>query len=275
MHLNELSNEKKENSLNSQVIKFACGVLVVAVLYAGGIFALYAYSFPGEIVADHGVWGQFGDFFGGTLNPIFAILSLLAILGTLIIQSRELSHSTLALREQSEYLNLQAFENTFFSMIQLSNENVKTFDLEETESRDECFPGRGAFRFLLIRLSDSYDRTSRYNVDGLDERQVITEAYEVFYNSNHRFVGHYLGGLERMFEFIEKRRPLEKEQYYFIVKAQLSANELKLLFYNSLVAGGVMGIDNMNKYKMFDKLPTKLLLNESLHASLINPVGGY
>jgi hypothetical protein len=255
--------------LDSTVNKIAAFMLLIAIVCCGTVAYTYRSHFSGDLVSTHEAWGQFGDFFGGTLNPILAMLSLFAILGALIIQSRELSHSTSALREQSEHLSLQAFENTFFAMIQINSDNVRGLDLEDTEKSDGYNPGRGAFRFLVLRLKAAYDFSSKYSGEGKDEREVIGLAYKNFYSLNDRFIGHYLSGLERVIEFIEIRRPVDRRQYYLIVGAQLSQNELILLFYHSLSCSGVLGIENLNKFLFFEKLPVKSVFNEQLHLPLI------
>lgn len=258
---------------DSTVNKIAALMLIIAVICCATVAFVYRSNFPGSIVASHEAWGQFGDFFGGTLNPILAMLSLFAILGALIIQSRELSSSTSALKEQSEHLSLQAFENTFFAMVQINSENVRSLDLEDTEKSDGYNPGRGAFRFLVSRLKISYEFTSKYNAAGKDEREVISLAYSNFYTSNDRFIGHYLSGLERIIEFIEMRRPADKGQYYLVVGAQLSQNELLLLFYHSLGCSGVLSVENLNKFNFFDKLTDKSLFNTQLHLPMISKIG--
>ena len=62
---------------------------------AGMVMAIFAYrwQFNGPASADPAVWGQFGDFLGGTLNPVFAYLSFTALVITLALQTRQLSLS--------------------------------------------------------------------------------------------------------------------------------------------------------------------------------------
>ncbi len=69
-------------------------------------------------------WGQLGDYFGGTLNPLFGFVSVLALLITLIVQSkelrlstRELRHSSAALEGQNRAIERQSFEQTFFAWL--------------------------------------------------------------------------------------------------------------------------------------------------------------
>lgn len=261
---------KVETVFDSTVNRIAGLMLLLAVACCIGVAYEYRKNFPGDVIATHEAWGQFGDFFGGTLNPILAMLSLFAILGALIIQSRELSHSTAALREQSDHLSLQAFENTFFAMLQINSENARGLDLEDTEKSEGYNPGRGAFRFLVSRLKTAYELASKKNSNGKDEREVIAAAYQVFSSTNDGFIGHYLNGLERVIEFIELRSPADREQYYLIVCAQLSQNELILLFYHSLRCSGLLAIENLNKYGFYEKLPSRSLFNEKSHQSLTN-----
>ena len=54
------------------------------------VIGKYMLNFPGPLSAEQDVWGQFGDYLGGTLNPILSFLSLLALLFTIILQSLEL-----------------------------------------------------------------------------------------------------------------------------------------------------------------------------------------
>lgn len=76
-------------------------------------------------------WGQAGDFFGGILNPAFGFLTIVALVLTLLLQSKELkmsreelalSRSELeksaeALKGQNKTIDRQNFEQTFFSWL--------------------------------------------------------------------------------------------------------------------------------------------------------------
>lgn len=62
------------------------------------VLGVYFSKFDGSLSSDQNVWGTFGDFVGGTLNPILAFASLCAILLTMKMQSDELKTSTDALR---------------------------------------------------------------------------------------------------------------------------------------------------------------------------------
>jgi hypothetical protein len=52
-----------------------------------GVVSYYVEYFP-DLVVKHDVWGQFGDFFGGILNPVFGFVSLILITVNLWVQDR-------------------------------------------------------------------------------------------------------------------------------------------------------------------------------------------
>ena len=119
--------------------------LIIAAIAIIIVYGSYMLNFSDQVISkSSGDWGTFGDFIGGTLNPTLAFLSLLAILQTIKIQSKELGNSTRALEnsekelvkssealvEQSNSLKIQNFENTFFNMIRLHNEIVNNLKIK-------------------------------------------------------------------------------------------------------------------------------------------------
>lgn len=57
------------------------------------------------------IWGQFGDFFGGLLNPIYAFLAFLALLYTIAIQATELKLATTEFARQADSMQKQLDHN--------------------------------------------------------------------------------------------------------------------------------------------------------------------
>lgn len=115
-------------------------LLSAAILLFIITLGIYFLNFHEGLSTERSDWGTFGDFMGGTLNPIFAIFSLAAILYTIKIQTEELElsrkeleatreelrKSSEAQQEQSESfkiqndsIKLQSFENTFFQLMNL------------------------------------------------------------------------------------------------------------------------------------------------------------
>ncbi|OUD68818.1 hypothetical protein BTN60_13960 [Vibrio parahaemolyticus] len=77
---------------------------------------------------DSSMWGTFGDFVGGLLNPLIALLAFYWLTQSVLIQKTELSETQNVLRETEKAQKEQAltqekkrFEDTFFSLLNQLN----------------------------------------------------------------------------------------------------------------------------------------------------------
>ena len=119
---------------------YAAVLMLFVVLTCGAVALIFNHNFKSHSVSDaieH--WGQFGDFFGGVLNPFLAFCSFMALLYTINIQSKQLTISTEELKEtrkeltasreaqerssaaldgQLQNLKIQQFEATFFRLLE-------------------------------------------------------------------------------------------------------------------------------------------------------------
>ena len=146
LHNQVLSNKETKKKLPWILISFGLFAFF-CIVSVFGVYSIFFKDF--SFIADTEKFGQFGDFIGGTLNPILAFLSFMALLYTIKIQidelklsreeleatRKELEGSRIAQQEQSESLKLQnqatklqMFENTFFKMLDLDNKIVDKFD---------------------------------------------------------------------------------------------------------------------------------------------------
>jgi uncharacterized membrane protein len=83
--------EEKLKAFDSKkLIKWLSWILTAASMAIAVVFWLYFTNFSGGLSNKNDVWGTFGDFIGGTLNPILSFFALIALLLTIILQSREL-----------------------------------------------------------------------------------------------------------------------------------------------------------------------------------------
>ncbi|HEX7026751.1 MAG TPA: hypothetical protein VF268_05880, partial [Gammaproteobacteria bacterium] len=84
---------------------WAAGVFGSLILL-GAIIA-YILTFGTQIADSHERWAQFGDYFGGILNPIFAFLAFLLLLWTIKLQISEFHSASEFLSEQVKAANEQ------------------------------------------------------------------------------------------------------------------------------------------------------------------------
>ena len=218
---------------------------VVSVLGALGLPTLYFVSFPFGLSDKQEVWGQFGDFIGGSLNPIFSFSALFALLYTVVLQSRELRHSTEQLERSAEALDKQnavlvrqSFESTFFQLLTLYREVVQhlSVDLDrivDVRLKKVRFDDRACFAELHAELMKHFQPVQRGDVLG-GRREALNEGYKAFYASFGDLVGHYFRTIYNIIKFVEQiEMPEEtKKTYVNLLRAQLSRYELGLLLYN-------------------------------------------
>lgn len=84
------------------MLKVLWAELTFAVTLGLAALAGYFASFNDGLSEKQEIWGQFGDFLGGTLNPIFGFLTLFAIMLSIVIQNRELHNSSEELKKSAE-----------------------------------------------------------------------------------------------------------------------------------------------------------------------------
>ncbi len=230
----ENANSKKLEKLN-YILYFAITLLVVAL-------GFYFYNFNNGLSDDSSTWGTFGDFMGGTLNPIFALFSLFAIIYTIKIQTQELElsrkeleatkeeleKSRIAQEEQSESLKLQnqatklqIFENIFFQLNNLflsMKKSLKGFSSDIFTRGNEIY-GNDVLKEYL----------HRYKKDSI---------YDIFYSKYENELGIYFSQIYQILKvvndnYLEKKLDNPK-RYTNIFRAQFTKDELEFLFYHCL-----------------------------------------
>jgi uncharacterized membrane protein len=76
-----------------QMVKVLSWVIGSAMFCIALTYIMYFSRFHGGFSTKQDVWGQFGDFIGGTVNPLLSFLSLIALVFTVVLQTRQLEHS--------------------------------------------------------------------------------------------------------------------------------------------------------------------------------------
>ncbi len=284
-----MSNQSRRNKLEDVIQKNLMFLLVAFLLMgiAAACVVLFSYygKFGGMLSKHHDVWGQFGDFVGGSLNPLFAFLSFVALLMTLLIQNKELTissdelkKSTEALTQQSKALDLQNFERTFFELVRLHHELVN--GIVDIEARIN-FSDTDRFRRETIKhqgrecFSRFYGAIGRYYGNFFDEEDKsktiqgrIEEAYNKFVSGEKNPIDHYFRNLYHIFKFIDGSDVNHKSWYASIVRAQLSNSELCLLFYNALLPQNINFKKIIEKYALLENMNFDELMDKEQHLLL-------
>jgi hypothetical protein len=100
--------------------KFALGLVIAVVLalifYVIPLIA-YIFIFGPSLTNSHEKWGQFGDFIGGFLNPLYALLAFLAVLLSLSIQRSDFNR-------EMNYLSTSSYKEDIYRIIMGINEEI-------------------------------------------------------------------------------------------------------------------------------------------------------
>ena len=111
------------------------GAAVAAFLIVLGLYISYFKNL--SVTNDSATWGTFGDYLGGTLNPIISFLALIGLLYTIHQQAQEMQATREELKQaaeqqhrQADIFNLQQFESTFFSLLEQHNKAVEKIEAE-------------------------------------------------------------------------------------------------------------------------------------------------
>ncbi|KZB66953.1 hypothetical protein AUP42_15640 [Thalassospira lucentensis] len=259
-----MSDNVKEN--NWPTIAFVISVIVAALT---GLGLLWFGVRDPELFKGLGQWG---DFFGGTLNPIFTFVTVLGLLLTIALQRKELSltrneliRSADALEIQSEQINAQKFENTLFQMLSMFNEIVDSIEIEHDNVK-KTFKGRDAIEYICQLMDKKYKDyiITEYNI--IEDRpytksEIINNFSTFFMNGYSNKISHYFRYLYNIFKFIDQSDHTRKH-HSRMVRSQLSNQELKLLFYNSFSEQGRKFKTIAENHALFDNLPGNQLLEK-------------
>jgi hypothetical protein len=147
-------------------------------------------------------------------------------------------------------------------MLRLHNDIVNSMDVETgfVGSATEHH-GRDCFGVFYNNLRYRYESIKADSPDLLEE-EAIKFIYELFWEQYQNELGHYFRYLYTMFKFIKTSDVEDKRLYSNIVRAQLSDQDLLIIFYNCLYLYGRKKFKPLvEEFAIFDNLPDSLLLN--------------
>jgi hypothetical protein len=242
---------------------FQAAVSAVAFVFAINLFSIGTSNF-----------GEWGDFFGGVLNPILTFMTFMGLLITIVIQQTELRESRVELRrsadallEQSQSLKRQNFESTFFQMLSVHTGIISAIDL--VNDAGVTTRGRDCFSVFYTRLTKLYRANQKKSAGKHADVAILRHSYKQFWNTHQVELGHYFRYLYNVIRFIKESNFVEGP-YLRLVRAQLSDQELLLIFYNCVASedGGNFKL-LAEEFAILDNMP-KIRLLEREHVNLIH-----
>jgi hypothetical protein len=189
-------------------------------------------------------------------------------------------------KSQQRAIQLQNFESSFFQLLQIFNQIVADLkDYEEVritmkETKEVTYERRECFTHWHSMLHNNFrdgilEEIANVNLptNRTDER-IIKLYYERFYKLKQASLGHYFRILYHIVKLVHTSNVHttyeEKRRYVSLIRAQLSAFELVLIFYNGISTNAIKFKPLMETYGLFEHLDKKLLLDDS-HSEFYKP----
>lgn len=179
---------------------------------------------------DNSFCGTFGDFIGGVLGTILTLISVLYVAKTF--------------REQQKETKSQRFNNLFFELLRVYQEQVKSCK-EVNYKKEYC--GKDFFDKKMDDVQKEFKKT-----------QKINDSYDKIYSQNRNCLAPYFRTLFRIFKLIDESELIEefqRKEYAKFIRAQLTESELFFLRYNANSEYGKDFKDIINKYRILKHLP--------------------
>ncbi|PBP62881.1 hypothetical protein AO256_19355 [Pseudomonas syringae] len=201
--------------------------IVLAAVVVVAVLTFYCLSFPFDISTSQEIWGQFGDYFGGVLNPILSFFALTGLMITLRAQQAESN------RAEKRH-EASAFDSRLFQLLSLMHTSVSSVKFMRAELFGPSveYDGHRAVGYALNRLQEDY----LY----LAERGLGEEMYERLMPEYAAWTGKYWSGIANYIESVlfvieyVLASKAGKDDLDFAMRAvfaQMSSDEKLLVFY--------------------------------------------
>jgi len=263
------------------------GVLWAFVLLGFGLLLVF---FPFDILHNRKIlwfslntseYDKLGDFINGITSPFLSIAAFILLYLTYKSQSKELEQTRSILKKQTETIEKEQFESTFFNLLSFHHQIVNSIDLKKSRlgitsngldvKRDIVY-GRDCFVTFYSGFSNTY---SKHDLDMPNQTQsdnlgIIKKAYNEYYSKHQADLGHYFRNLYHLIKYIDKSNITNKQEYTSLVRAQLSSHEQLLLFYNCLSNLGTKFKLLVEKYSLFKNMSIDELISQK-HIAFYEP----
>ena len=167
------------------------GYIISAVALIFIIYLFYFIQFSilldYKISNDSSVWGQFGDYVGGVLNPLLSFVSITLLIKSILLQHEANSNLKTEVRNNAKTEKIRSFEIFFFNLISSQRNIFESFNVVIlTEGVANHLVGAKAVIEIenivnVIRARNGKDTAIAEFLDGLDDSDQIFGLSRAFY----------------------------------------------------------------------------------------------
>lgn len=199
----------------------------------------YISVFSTHVLADQEKWGQFGDYFGGVLNPLLSFFAFMALLFTLKEQKQSGVDSEIRHEEQQR-------EQRFFQMVNLLNqvaEQVKMVEPGGLLQPPVQHQGRAATHGIWVSFSQKQleEIRSAEFATPKDRYEKLLKVFQGWRRTTWPSIGNFVETFFTLYSYVYWIMPRDREFANFalgFIKANLSESERLLLWYAAICTRG-------------------------------------
>lgn len=229
-------------SLDSR-IKVAKNIAITLIVVIPSVYFIWFFVVNNQSLSiDSSIWGTFGDFVGGILNPIIALFAFYWLTQSVLIQKKELSETQNVLKETEKVQKDQAitqekkrFEDTFHSL--LSQFNIVFETLNESVIIRET-PRKSKIKILhsqMMRFSQHSSIEERAELMR-DKSIECSHYFRILYHLlKFILLNHSFSGTALKFDDAIQSEITETEKFYSnIVRSFLNKEVTQLVAINCI-----------------------------------------
>lgn len=198
--------------------------IAISAFLIAAVWGFYFYNFGriGHISASKEVWGQFGDYVGGVINPLLSFVTIILLIRSLNEQQAANRSLIEESNRQEKLDDFKRFESKFYNLIELQHKGFELFFIYTKPTAGSLgliskLEGNIASDFIEKRVMSMVDDQESHD----DIRKEIEEydSHENLFSITRRF---YL--LVKLID--EKLEPKYREEYY---ETLINLTDVKLL----------------------------------------------
>ena len=234
---------------------------------------------------------SFGSYAQGTVAALWSLGALFFIYATLLAQEKQIhqqehqleqqrlqfaaeqqrqqlesEHQEKQFQLQQQAIRRQSFENSLFQLLGLFTEVRQEVTLKHHESgKETVYEGLRCFSACKKLLKATYHGTSDPTGPAAETEPAAQACFLQFHTAHREGLDQYFRVLYHTIKFIHASPALtadeERRHYTSLVRAQLTDNELLLLFYNGICPHAEKFRPLIEKYGLLEHLNHQLLLH--------------
>lgn len=219
---------KKAGSENLLIIAGVTAALLVVVV--GG---LYTWNFNSPLSDSGAEWGQFGDFFGGTLNPLLSFFTFIVLLYTVSLQLQANREQLKANKESDVRHDEQMLDARLFQLLSVNLNVANGMRLQDRVSGElKYFEGITAASYVWNEFSEHY-LPEVLRGDFPDKHEGIRLKMKILRRNYWAAISSYYDSVQFIIDFISRygRDPEFTRFSLSALRSQMTIQGRALLFY--------------------------------------------